>query len=256
MERPVRMNVQAAKRRKRKKARRVFTLALVLLLAGVCALLIRLLWSNGVFAARWLPGKDAPTDYLVLVNWEHPLKGEAANLAPLSDVMESSVVLMDDSRQKVERTAGRAAFQMFEAAREEGVGKFIVNSAYRSMQTQTAIWQNRIAQDPNYGSDPYNNPVRAMPGDRSEHSTGLAMDILCESHNCADDAYGKTAQGQWLAQNAHRFGFILRYPEEKEHLTGVIYEPWHFRYVGIDAATEIYERGLCLEEYLGDSGGN
>ncbi len=89
-----------------------------------------------------------------------------------------------------------------------------------------------------------------MPGCMSEHTTGLALDILSENHETANDAYGETPEGRWLVENAHRYGFILRYPEGKEHITGVIYEPWHYRYVGVEAATEIWERGICLEEYL------
>ena len=71
-------------------------------------------------------------------------------------------------------------------------------------------------------------------------------------HNlgAADTAFGDTSEAKWLAENAHRFGFILRYPADKTGITGVQYEPWHFRFVGREAATEIYEQGLCLEEYI------
>lgn len=189
-------------------------------------------------------------DYLVLVNWKNPIANTPEDLIRLSEVMSDEIVVLGDDDLKLNRTAGVAANKMFEAAKTEGFGGYIINSAYRSVETQTVIWQNRMSQDPSYGSDPYNRPVKAMPGDRSEHSTGLALDILCETHNSADDAFGNTVEAKWLAEHAHRFGFILRYPKDKETITGVIYEPWHFRYVGIEAATEIYEQGLCLEEYL------
>ena len=105
-------------------------------------------------------------------------------------------------------------------------------------------------EDPDYGQDPYKNPVKVLPGKCSEHPTGLAVDILSEKYQEANEGYADTAEGRWLRENAHTYGFILRYPEKKEQITGVIYEPWHYRYVGAEAAAEIYEKGLCLEEYV------
>ena len=85
----------------------------------------------------------------------------------------------------------------------------------------------------------------------SEHQTGLAVDITSDSVNEELTVeFGETEEGKWVAENAHRFGFIIRYPEDKTLLTGYQYEPWHLRYVGIDAATEIYENGWILEEYI------
>ena len=90
----------------------------------------------------------------------------------------------------------------------------------------------------------------AVPGN-SEHQTGLSMDISSESAQFAlTEQFGETAEGKWLANNAHRFGFILRYPKGKEGITGYQYESWHYRYVGVKAATEIYENQLTLEEYF------
>ena len=141
---------------------------------------------------------------------------------------------------------------MLEAAAEEGVAHryFLVNS-YRAQWIQRRMWQKRIDANPHYGDDPYKYPVGTMPGNASEHCAGLAIDITSEYYPYVSTGYGKTAEAIWMKENAHRFGFILRYPAEKEYITGVHYEPWHFRYVGVEAATEIYERGLCLEEYLG-----
>ena len=89
-----------------------------------------------------------------------------------------------------------------------------------------------------------------MPGNCTEHATGLALDILAVSYEKSNDDYAKTDEGKWLLEHAHEYGFILRYPKDKEHITGVIYEPWHYRYVGKQAAEEIYEQNVCLEEYL------
>ena len=84
----------------------------------------------------------------------------------------------------------------------------------------------------------------ALPG-TSEHQLGIAVDINADkSKSSNDEVY------MWLAANAHNYGFILRYPQGKQEITGTSYEPWHYRYVGVDAAREIYERGICLEEYF------
>ena len=141
---------------------------------------------------------------------------------------------------------------MLRAAAEEGVKhKYYLVNAYRDQWTQRRMFQKRLDQNPHYGEDPYHNPVGTMPYNASEHCYGLAIDITSMNYTSVSRGYGATAEAKWMTANAHRFGFILRYPADKEHITGVHYEPWHFRYVGVEAAKEIYERGLCLEEYLG-----
>ncbi len=89
----------------------------------------------------------------------------------------------------------------------------------------------------------------ARPG-TSEHQLGLAVDIVDEGHQTLDTSQENTPVQQWLMENSWKYGFILRYPNEKSQLTGIIYEPWHYRYVGVKAAQEIFESGVCLEEYL------
>ena len=89
----------------------------------------------------------------------------------------------------------------------------------------------------------------AVPG-TSEHATGLALDITSADYAQLDDAQANTAEAKWFAENCWKYGFILRYPPEKSDVTGIIYEPWHYRYVGKDAAKEITESGMTLEEYL------
>ena len=101
----------------------------------------------------------------------------------------------------------------------------------------------------------------AAPG-TSEHQTGLCMDLITDEmvglwnygtetpDNPYDKGFAETAAFEWLQENAHKFGFILRYPEDKTHITGIMGEPWHFRYVGIELAMEMKDSGLCLEEYL------
>ncbi|MBO6060742.1 MAG: D-alanyl-D-alanine carboxypeptidase family protein [Clostridia bacterium] len=144
------------------------------------------------------------------------------------------------------------AKKMFQAACSEGVGKYYIQCAYRRQESQWALWLDRLSQDPHYGDDPYTRPVGTMPGNASEHCAGLAMDITSVSHKAMDAAFGNTAEGIWLKNNSYRFGFVLRYPAGKAHLTGVHYESWHFRYVGVELAYELHRRGICLEEYYSE----
>lgn len=191
-------------------------------------------------------------ELLILVNWDNPVPYDRPDdLVTLDEIFNDEVALTN-SEGSVNKEAGQAAKAMFSDALAQGIGRYKITSAYRSITYQDQLWNARREQDPTYGDDPYNKPVKVMPGNRSEHTTGLAIDILSEAHEQADDEFADTQEGQWLAENAHKYGFILRYPKDKEHITGVIFEPWHYRYVGVDAATEMYEKNLCLEEYLLD----
>ena len=91
--------------------------------------------------------------------------------------------------------------------------------------------------------------VVALPG-TSEHQLGLALDLVDESYQNLDEGQENTKVQKWLMQNSWRYGFILRYPNDKSSVTGIIYEPWHYRYLGRDMARDVYESGLCLEEFL------
>jgi D-alanyl-D-alanine carboxypeptidase len=197
------------------------------------------------------PSAPEAEGLLILVNWDNPVPYERPeNLAELKDIFGDEVGFVNPDGS-INAEAGSAAKEMFVAAQAEGIGQYKLVSAYRSIAYQEKLWQARLAQDPGYGSDPYNNPVKVVPGKCSEHTTGLAIDILSESYGDSDEGYADTPEGKWLAANAYKFGFILRYPKDKEHITGVMFEPWHYRYVGRDAAKEIHDRGVCLEEYLG-----
>jgi len=130
--------------------------------------------------------------------------------------------------------------KMFAAAKNEGINLW-VKSGYRSYIDQYIIYNDYVAKDGQAEADTYS----ARPG-HSEHQSGLAFDL-----NNLTQSFGESPEGIWLANNCHKYGFIIRYPKEKEHITGYIYEPWHVRYLGIEKATEVYESGLCLEEFLG-----
>ncbi len=136
--------------------------------------------------------------------------------------------------------AQEAFNKMKQAAQAQGISLKIV-SGYRSYQTQQAIYQRNVQI---YGEEVANS-FSAKPG-QSEHQTGLAFDVNSTRWNFKD-----TVEAKWLADNCDEYGFIIRYPENKQEKTGYVYEPWHVRYVGKDLAKQIKESGLCLEEYLG-----
>jgi len=195
-----------------------------------------------------------PTDdpYLTqLVNWDNPIKMEPRGLVRQADVFGEEVLLVN-GEGSINSEAAWAAKRMFQDAMADGIGRYRLASAYRSIEYQDGLFNKRLSTDGSYGSDPYNSPVKVMPGPNSEHPTGLALDILSEAYPNSNEGYADTIEGIWLHDHAHLYGFILRYPKDKEHITGVIYEPWHYRYVGVETATEIYERGICLEEYIAE----
>ena len=141
--------------------------------------------------------------------------------------------------------AADAFHRLVEAAAEEGID-IVMTTAYRSYEFQQILWDNYVAQK----GEEEANKTSARPGE-SEHQTGLAADLSTSEidyRNSSD--FADTEAGRWVAEHAHEFGFILRYPQDKTEITGYSYEPWHIRYVGLTAAEDIYENGLALEEYL------
>lgn len=140
----------------------------------------------------------------------------------------------------VDPVAEAALQRMFDAAKKDGL-KLFVKSGFRSYETQKRIYNNYVSRDGVAEADRYS----ARPG-HSEHQTGLGFDI-----NKIDSSFEGTPEAIWLAANCHKYGFIIRYPAGKESITGYMYEPWHIRYLGVEIATNVYNSGLCLEEYLG-----
>lgn len=135
----------------------------------------------------------------------------------------------------------KEAFALMQrAAAAKGLNIYI-SSGFRSYASQKSIYNRYVGRDGRALADTYS----ARPG-HSEHQTGLAVDL-----NTITQSFGRTKEGRWVAEHCHEYGFIIRYPEGKSHITGYCFEPWHLRYVGIDAATEIARSGLCLEEYYG-----
>lgn len=147
------------------------------------------------------------------------------------------------------------AKEMIAAAKADGVD-LLVCSAYRPISTQKRLYNNKVQEYLNQGNSQAEAEriaatIVAIPG-TSEHQTGLALDIVTPSYQTLDDGYENTAAAQWLKANAADYGFILRFPKDKEDITKIIFEPWHYRYVGVEAAQEIMSKGICLEEYLGE----
>ena len=120
--------------------------------------------------------------------------------------------------------------------------KLIVNSSYRDYESQNSVWNNYE----NYNGEEYADSIAARAG-FSEHQTGLALDII--TPGATKNTFEETDEFKWLQKNAHKFGFILRYPKGKEDITGYAYESWHYRYVGKETATEIKRLGITFDEY-------
>ena len=158
--------------------------------------------------------------------------------------------------QAIDRRAYPSLQKMMDDCRAAGLDP-VICSSYRTWQTQETLYENRVKRWKNEHPGCTEQEARdgaafwvARPG-TSEHQLGFAVDIVSYSNWNLDSSQEKTATQQWLMQNSWRYGWILRYPTNKSDITKIGYEPWHYRYVGVEAAKEIYESGLCLEEYLG-----
>lgn len=165
------------------------------------------------------------------------------DLVPLDDIPKS---LQNPEVNQLRKVAYEALKEMFLKAKEEKSYELYARSGYRSYKTQIDLYNSYVANHGQAAADKFS----AKPG-QSEHQSGLSMDITCASMNFQlDDTFFDKEEGKWVAENAHRFGFIIRYPKGKEDVTGYQYEPWHLRYVGKTLAKEIYDSKLTLEEYF------
>ena len=185
-----------------------------------------------------------PDDLLVLVNKQNTLPEDYEP----SDLVAPDIPFSfeeDIPKRYVRKAAGEALEELFAAAKEEQL-ELLAASGYRSYSRQEAIFASNVAQK----GEAEARKVSAVPG-QSEHQTGLAMDVTSRyvGYDLIEE-FGETKEGIWLKDNAHKYGFIIRYPKGKEDITGYIYEPWHIRYVGKDVAAVIYENGYTFEEYL------
>ena len=167
------------------------------------------------------PKPEIPKDewYMLLVNKENPLPEDYA----------FNTAVIDNENHTVDERIAADLSAMIAAGEENGL-RFVFYTAYRSVQRQSELFAAGKTE---------------IPGKASEHNSGLAVDI-----GSLEGEFEGSAEEAWLLEHAHEYGFILRYPEGKEDITGFAHEPWHYRYVGREQAKLIYESGLCLEEYL------
>lgn len=158
-----------------------------------------------------------------------------------------------EGTHKVDTRVAEALQQMLTDARKQGL-KPIICSSYRTTETQTSLFEQKLKQYSNLGYDKQEAREKAgywvTPPKTSEHEIGLAVDIVSIHYQNLDERQEKTAVQKWLMQNCNNYGFILRYPTHKKEITKINYEPWHYRYVGVENAKFMTEKGFCLEEYL------
>ena len=190
----------------------------------------------GAALVRVAVSKEQPyRGNLVLVNKEHAIRKDGVRtdivaLAERPDLLAGAILLAADIRMSED--VMRRFADMAEAARADGIDRFVVSSGYRTHAEQDALYAERGA-------------AYALPAGHSEHQLGIALDIGSTAGEMAE-----AEEGRWLARNAWRFGFVLRYPAHKTDITGIRFEPWHFRYVGLPHSAVMQERDLTLEEYL------
>lgn len=180
---------------------------------------------------------------LILINKAHPIPDQYQfNLGTITGNLQCDERIIPD------------LLEMLKQAKKDGIDLTIC-SPYRNLTHQQQLFDKKInyymkKQGMSY-MDAYKTASQAVtvPG-ASEHQVGLALDIYTPSYRKLDAGFGETQAGKWLEENSCRYGFILRYPEGKEYITGIEYEPWHFRYVGKAAAQDITEKGITLEEFI------
>lgn len=194
--------------------------------------------SNGDYISYTVSGAaEADQWYLQIASVAHPL--------PEGFVQPSTTVIDDIGREIDSRIVG-AYWDLVNAAKADGLNIFPI-SGFRPHSTQVSLFNARVEQARNDGyADPEAEAARhvARPG-TSEHELGLAVDF-----NSVDESYFRnTAEAKWLAAHCAEYGFVIRYPEDKESVTGIIYEPWHLRFVGVKHAKRMNELNMCLEEY-------
>ncbi len=182
---------------------------------------------------------------LTLVNFENALP---------EDYAPDKLLEVDNGYVADSRIAYAAKQMISDAFTKDGV-RIIALSAYRDYQYQQELYDNkvqRLMQEEGYSLDEAHKEaatVVAIPG-TSEHQLGMALDLVDARHVLLDESQENTDAYKWLKEHCDEYGFIVRYPNGKTEITGIIYEPWHFRYVGKEAAKIIMEKGITLEEYL------
>ena len=195
--------------------------------------------KTGVASENIEAGSD---ELLTLVNEEHSMPPD----------WQCDLVQLNNG-QNIDSRAYEDLQQMMDDARAQGLSPLICSS-YRTKDKQQRLFNNEVVAYQQQSSSQKEAEEKASfwvarPG-TSEHQMGLAVDIVATSNQQLDESQERTAEQQWLIQNCYKYGFILRYPNDKNQITKVGYEPWHYRYVGKEHAQKIMKEGICLEEYL------
>lgn len=185
------------------------------------------------------------TDWkLILINKQHSIpENYEFPLGTIKGSMQCDERILED------------LLAMMQAAKEDGID-LVICSPYRDYSRQTYLFEKKITRYMNAGMsymDAYKTAsVTVTSPNASEHRIGLAIDFYSSTYTSLDAGFAETKAGKWLKENSYEYGFILRYPQGKEFITGIEYEPWHFRYVGVEAATVITQKGITLEEFWED----
>ncbi len=219
-----------------------------------------LLLLTGCAGGRSDPSDTSPLDpnspYLLLANKQHPL---GATYAPSSLTAIPKELTLGGKALELESAAAEAASALVRELHAKGYSDIVITSAYRTYAYQESLFSRYIreekAKHPDWTDAQCEAEVltySARPG-TSEHQTGLCLDLISARTVALDESFAAHPVYAYLCENAHRFGFILRYPKGKETITGYTYEPWHYRYVGVEEAERIHASGLTLEEYLADN---
>lgn len=194
-----------------------------------------------------VPIDTIPGSITCLVNRNYLLPSSYTPSNLIEPKIQFSFDYQNDKR-KLRKPAAKALEKMFNAAKKKNLILCGV-SGYRSYERQRQIYLRNISL---YGSSA-TDTFSAKPGS-SEHQTGLTIDISCRQVNyLLVQDFAKTKEGKWVIKNAHKYGYIIRYPSGKSEVTGYHYEPWHIRYVGVDLATYLYNNNMTMEEYYGVS---
>lgn len=189
--------------------------------------------------------------YLYLANKQHPIS-EDYNPGELVTLQTS----ITNKTERLEARTAQALYAMLAEMRADGVTDIFVTSAYRTFARQQQLYNQYIANEEAKGLSHAEAVQKAgrysAPPGYSEHQTGFVVDFMTSTMSDLDESFEGTAAFRWLYENCYRFGFILRYPKsaDKIAITDYDYEPWHYRFVGREAATEIMKRGITLEEFL------
>lgn len=188
----------------------------------------------------------AETDITQLINQDNSLS---------KDYIPDDLIVLENiptSREiKISKKMNSDLQKMYQDIIDDDIIDFYIVSGFRDFNHQESLFQDKIKENINKGYSEERareeaSTVVAIPG-TSEHQSGLALDFSADGS--LEYNFANTSIGKWLKSNAHKYGFILRYPENKTDITKIIYEPWHFRYVGKELSQKLYEKELCLEEY-------